>query len=436
MKKTFSFILHVAVLLAAVSVQAQDTVYPKYVMRHLTVDAFHGRNASYKGDSLAAKFLCKQLEQLGVQPLADNYLQRYTYATHSMEGPCRIVIDGRSLRPYHDFRAMMFSADYHQVLGETTVLSVPAETLLDSNAMRRFLKKNARSMEEAVLYIDVANVKPRSEAEAIAYGRAVQSLYQRNPYGSKVLLLGVRELSTPSFAYADKDYNYALVEVLADKMPKKIRDINIDVSSRYHANYRTQNVCGIVPGHSDSIVVYTAHYDHMGQMGDSCIFPGAHDNASGVAAVMELARQTVMDTPKYTTVFLFFSGEEAGLYGSRYAAAHPVIDFSKVKLLVNIDMFCGGDEGLMIFNAKSDATRPYIDRLQRLNNVLEICPKLVLRDNRPNSDHYAFHTLCPSIYVLTMGGPYGGYHDPHDIVKACGLQNFANYLTFIHSLAL
>ncbi len=423
-------------LVTANKISAQDTVYAKYVMSRLTGEAMHGRSATYKGDSLAAKFLRQQLKHIGVQPLADNYLQHYTYPTHSMEGPCRIVIDSRPLRPYYDFRAMAFSADYHQVLGETTLLSVPTETLIDSNAMRKFLKKNARAMEEAVLYLDVSNIKHGSEAEAISYGRAVKNLYLRNPYGSKVLLLGVSELSTPSFANADKDYNYALVEVLADKMPKKVHDINIDISSQYHANYRTQNVCGIVPGHSDSIIVFTAHYDHMGQMGDDCLFAGAHDNASGVAAVMELARQTVIDTPKYTTVFLFFSGEEAGLYGSRYAAAHPVIDYGKVKLLVNIDMFCGGDKGLMIFNAKSDDTRPYIERLQRLNDVLEICPKLELRDNRPNSDHYAFHSLCPSIYVLTLGGPYGGYHDPRDTMPACGLQNFSNYLTFIHSLAL
>ncbi len=436
MNKIVSSLFLFVALAAGVDVSAQDTVFPKYVMRHLTVDAFHGRNASYKGDSLAARFLCQQLKRLGVQPLADNYLQRYTYPTHSMEGPCRLVVDGRALRPFYDFRAMTFSADYHQVLGETTVLTVPVETLVDSNAMRKFLKKNARAMENAVLYLNVSNLVHGSEAEAISYGRAVKNLYRRNPYGSKVLLLGVNELSAPSFANADKDYNYALVEVLADRMPKKIRDINIDVSSQYHANYRTQNVCGIVPGHSDSIIVFTAHYDHMGQMGDDCIYAGAHDNASGVAAVMELARQCTIDTPKYTTVFLFFSGEEAGLYGSRYAAAHPVIDFSKVKLLVNIDMFCGGDKGLMIFNANSDNTKPYIERLRRLNNVLEICPELKLRDNRPNSDHYAFRDLCPSIFILTIGGPYGGYHDPRDTVQACGLQNFANYLTFIYSLAL
>lgn len=438
-----TLLLTVLLMQAVSDVPAQDTVYPKYVMRNLCSDAFHGRGAAYGGDSVAARFLRHELQRLGVKPLADNYYQYYTYSTHSMEGRCRMTLDGVALRPYYDFRPQSFSADYHQALGETPVLRVPPKVLIDSVALRKFLRKNHHSMSESVLYIDVSGFRAANEAEAVRYGRAVSELYSHNPFGSKVLLLGLRELSTPAFHHADRDYDYALVEVLADKVPPVVKDINIDVSTQYLPSYRTQNVCGIVEGESDSMVVFTAHYDHLGLMGDSVMFPGTHDNASGVGAVMELARQaTLTDTdghflskPKYTMVFLFFSGEEAGLYGSRYAAAHPVVDFSKVRLLVNIDMFCGGDEGLMVFNATGKETKPFIDRMQRLNDALQICPELRLRGNRPNSDHYPFCSLCPSIYVLTIGGPYGGYHSPEDRLEGCGLDNFSNYLTYIFSLA-
>lgn len=439
-KKTLPLLL---LLSLAAFVAAQDTVYPKYVMRYLTSNAFHGRSAAYRGDSIAAKFLRHELERMGVKPLADNYYQHFTYPTHSMEGRCRMTLDGVDLRPYYDFRPHSFSADYHQALGETPLLHVPANVLIDSTALGKFLRRHRRAMAESVLYINVSDFHAASQAEAVRFGEAVDRLSVQNPFGSKVLLLGVKELSTPSFHNANRLFDYALVEVLADKIPPVVKDINLDVSSQYHPSYRTQNVCGLVEGASDSILVFTAHYDHLGLMGDSVVFRGTHDNASGVGAVMELARQcTLMDVdgkplskPKYTMVFLFFSGEEAGLYGSRYAAAHPVVDFSKVKLLVNVDMFCGGDEGLMVFNAKSEATKPYVERLQRLNEVLQICPELRLRENRPNSDHYPFTTLCPSIYILTLGGPYGGYHSPEDRLESCGLKNFSNYLTFIFSLA-
>lgn len=423
---------------------AQDTVYPKYVMRHLSSNYMHGRGPSYKGDSIAAQFLAREFGRLGVQPLADNYYQRYSYPTHSMEGLCRLSFDGKALRPYYDFRVQGFSAEFHKVLGVTPLVRVPAETLVDSDAMQHFLRKHQEGIADALLYIDLTQFSPASEQQGIAFEQAVAQLYHRNPYGSRFLLLGVKELGTPSFSNADRPADYALVEVLAEAVPSKVEDANVDVSCQYLPQYSTQNVCGIVPGRSDSIVVFCAHYDHLGQMGDGLYFPGVHDNASGVGAVMELARQATLkdtlgraiDTPKYTLVFMLFSGEEAGLYGSRFAASHPVIDFSKVRVLVNIDMFCGGDEGLMVFNAKEGSAKPLVDRLKRLNDALGLCPQLRLRENRPNSDHYSFSSLCPSLYILTLGGPYGGYHSPEDTLEGCGLRNFSNYLTFIYSLAM
>ena len=70
----------------------------------------------------------------------------------------------------------------------------------------------------------------------------------------------------------------------------------------------------------DSFFVFTAHYDHLGTMGASVIFPGAHDNASGVAFLLDLARHFSSTPPPYSLIFLFLSGEEAGLKGSLYAS--------------------------------------------------------------------------------------------------------------------
>ena len=144
----------------------------------------------------------------------------------------------------------------------------------------------------------------------------------------------------------------------------------------------------------------------------------------------------VREKPHYTHVFCFFSGEEAGLKGSKYAAEHPVFDLGKVRLLINIDMFCGGDEGLMIFNADAPETRPFVDRLETLNEVLQIAPEIRRRANRPNSDHWYFSKQVPAVFILTMGQRYGGYHDPQDTCERCGLENYINYVTLISSLAL
>ena len=197
------------------------------------------------------------------------------------------------------------------------------------------------------------------------------------------------------------------------------------------AGYRSQNVCGYIPGEVDTMIVFTAHYEHLGMHGDT-IFYGAHDNASGTAAVMDLARMASQSrTPHYTLVFLLFGGEESGLVGSHYFADHPLVSFSKVKLLVNIDLFCGGDEGLMVVNANDRMTAPYVDILRRINDRDGYTPQIGRRDNAPNSDHWYLSAHCPAIFIYTLGGPYGGYHSPSDTCEACGLGNYPRFITLL-----
>ncbi len=202
------------------------------------------------------------------------------------------------------------------------------------------------------------------------------------------------------------------------------------------AGYRSQNVVGYLPGATDTMVVFTAHYEHLGMNGDTVFF-GAHDNASGTAAVMDLVRMAAADRrlpQRYTYVFLLFGGEEAGLVGSRHFADSPLIDFHKVKLLLNLDLFCGGDEGLMVVNADSDETRPFVDLLQAVNDRLGLTPRIGRRANAPNSDHWYLSAHCPALFIYTLGGPYGGYHSPDDTCDGCGLGHYHRHLTLIRAL--
>ncbi|MBR4715719.1 MAG: M28 family peptidase [Bacteroidales bacterium] len=196
------------------------------------------------------------------------------------------------------------------------------------------------------------------------------------------------------------------------------------------AGYRSQNVCGYIPGETDTMIVFTAHYEHLGMNGDT-IFYGAHDNASGTAAVMDLARMANLHRGHYTYVFLLFGGEESGLIGSHYFVDNPLIRLSKVKLLINIDLFCGGEDGLMVVNANSRETAPFVDLLQSINDERGYAKKVARRDNAANSDHYWFTSECPAIFIYTLGGPFGGYHSPTDTCDGCGLGNYMNFMTLL-----
>lgn len=414
------------------SLEAQDTNYMHQVLQRLTSDQFHGRGYSYRGDSIAAEFIRSELRRHKVEPLGDNYYQNYNFSVFSMEGPLSFEVNGKRLKAFCQYRVPAWS---QSAWGNYKVICLPAETLVDSDKLTKALKKHKELLKEVFVYIDATAFNAANDDDQKKFKSALNYLRQRNPFNSRGLIVGVKELNTYSPAYTDYEHGYSFVEVLAEAMPRKVKEIHCNIFTQFHPSYPTQNVCGFVKGEVDTMIVFTAHYDHLGTMGDSVVFYGAHDNGSGVAALLDIARLTVHEKPHYTHVFCFFSGEEAGLKGSKFFVEHPLIDLSKVRLLINIDMFCGGDEGLMVFNANSPQTKPYFDRLDNLNKALEVAKEIRPRENRPNSDHYYFSLHVPAIFILTMGGRYGGYHDPSDVCNKCGLENYLNYIALISSLA-
>ena len=100
----------------------------------------------------------------------------------------------------------------------------------------------------------------------------------------------------------------------------------------------TENVIGFLPGKKDSSIIITAHYDHLGGT-ESYYFPGADDNASGVAAMLEIAEAfSKQEEPNCNIIFMATTAEELGLFGSRYFVDDVLFKASKIALNVNLDM--------------------------------------------------------------------------------------------------
>lgn len=124
-----------------------------------------------------------------------------------------------------------------------------------------------------------------------------------------------------------------------------------DVQLRGAATERLHaaNVWGMIPGRTepDRFVLITAHYDHMG-IRNGTIYPGADDNASGVAAMLALAEWFSAHPPGRTLLFVAFDAEEQGLRGSRHFVANPPIALRAVVALVNLDMLARGDRNELV----------------------------------------------------------------------------------------
>jgi len=104
------------------------------------------------------------------------------------------------------------------------------------------------------------------------------------------------------------------------------------------------NVFGLIEGSdpllADEVVIYVAHYDHVGTDGKGGVFNGADDNASGTVALIEIAEAFMKEKkrPARSIGILWVSAEEIGLFGSRYFSEHPLVPAEKIAAVINLDM--------------------------------------------------------------------------------------------------
>jgi Iap family predicted aminopeptidase len=215
----------------------------------------------------------------------------------------------------------------------------------------------------------------------------------------------------------------ATVFYVADTSLPRGRKIEVNVQNRFEKKALSKNVIGYIPGteFKDSFIVFTAHYDHLGKMGAHAMFPGANDNASGTSFMLALAKYFAAHPQKYSIAFIAFSGEEAGLLGSKYYVEHPVFPLESIKFLVNIDLMGDASDGITVVNAVEQINA--FTTFQRINADKKYLPKINSRDNAPNSDHYPFtQAKVPSVFIYALGGK-GYYHDIFDKPKELSLNN-------------
>jgi Zn-dependent M28 family amino/carboxypeptidase len=217
-------------------------------------------------------------------------------------------------------------------------------------------------------------------------------------------------------------------------------DFRIGISVR---QLQSRNVVAMVPGTdlNDEYVVYTAHWDHLGRdtlaAGDQ-IYNGALDNASGTAAMLEIARAftTLKEKPRRSVVFLAVTAEEKGLLGAKYYAENPLYPLAKTVANINLD-------GVNQWGRTTDMTivglgNSTLDDLT--TSILSAENRTVRPDPEPEkgfyyrSDHFEFAKLgVPALYVdagvefIGRDSTYGmqkrdqytnvDYHKPSDEVK-------------------
>jgi Zn-dependent M28 family amino/carboxypeptidase len=216
--------------------------------------------------------------------------------------------------------------------------------------------------------------------------------------------------------------------------PKLVLKLNIKIEAS-HKVHGTQNVIGMIKGkkYPDSLIVFTAHYDHLGMMGKDAIFPGANDNASGVAMMLDLAQFYAKNKPDYSVAFIAFAGEEIGLLGSYYFVYNPLIELNKIALLINMDLMSTGDEGLTAVNATEF---PFLfENLNICNSIGNYLPNIAPRGKAANSDHHPFTEKGVPSFFFYLRGNYHHYHDVEDVYELITLSKYNEAFQLIRDFA-
>lgn len=431
MKKLFLSILCAGGL--SLIVYAQDSTTAREHIKYLSSKELHGRGVAYDGEHLAAEYIRKNLENFGVEPLGEEYIQKYEKAAFSMEGDVIGKVGGRPLVAGEDFRIMPFSQPLNN---KYRLIRIKPSDLINSKKINEINKKYADILPQSLIYIDNTNVQFNKKKDEEKYKETLAKIKFTSPFKAAGIIEGVDKMPAWGMSETYYERNLAYIYMKADKISDKDKSVELYYQNKL-TEYTHYNVCGMIPGteYPDQYIVLTCHYDHLGAMGEDVYFPGAHDNASGCAFVLNMAQYFKEHPSRYSVVFLFFSGEESGLLGSKHFTENPLIPLENIKYLINFDLLGGGDEGIMLVNSTEGKGLELYKRLMSINEDLQLVPKIAQRSNAANSDHYFFtRRKVPAIFMYTMGGKVGGYHDTSDTNENCSLTMFDNIFSLFTTL--
>jgi aminopeptidase YwaD len=364
------FILFIILLISNI-VFAQDSVYARKTICKLTSKRYFGRGYVKDGIGRTASFIEKELIRFKVSPMANTgYRQEFSYPVNTFPNRVELKVNGKKLKPGKDY--------------------------IVNPASKGIVAKGDLEQKDSISFFNANN-------------RFLVSLQPKL-----------------TWAIAKDTIDFTQVVIKDSSMVNQPISFETSIENRYIPDFKTANICGLVKGttYPDSMILLTAHYDHLGGMGNKTYFPGANDNASGIAFLLDLAHYYAKNPAPYSIGFIFFAGEEAGLVGSSYFTENPLVPLNNIRFLFNVDMVGTGQEGATVVNATLHPKE--FAWLQKVNATHHCLPQLNARGKAPNSDHYFFTEKgVPAFFLYTQGG-IKAYHDVNDKEQTLPLTAYNN----------
>lgn len=367
MKFTFTFCFCMLTFLC----NAQDISYNRKIVDTLTSPALWGRGYTKSGMTNAVNVLQAEYRTIGLVPLnGKNFLQKFSVPVNTFPGKMEVMLNGKILIPGVDF---LVGTDSRACNAIGTLAKVDSVTYMD--------KKN------------------------------------------KIIVTLVKKLT---WGVSQTKGIYTKIEIDKNRFKEIPRSIDVEIENLFLKKFEMANIAGMVAGteRPDSFLFITAHYDHLGGMGRDTYFPGANDNASGVALLLSLAKYYALNPQRYSIAFVLFAGEEIGLMGSKYYTENPMVPLKQIRFLTNTDLAGTGIDGITVVNATLFPKE--FAMMNRANDAGKYLVKINARGEAANSDHYWFTKKgVPAFFFYTLGG-IAAYHDVFDKASTLPLTEQAD----------
>jgi hypothetical protein len=392
-------------------------------IEYLADDKLEGRRTGTKGEELAREYIAAQFTEIGLQAKGTgSFPQSFPVNEgRKMSDSTALYINGNKLEAGKDFFCFPFSPAI--TLEALPAISVPESEMPWFIDLKETLEENKSNPHFDLLENIRANTKKAAKqgATALVYynSSATDDKLSFDPKDrSEVLAIPVLYVTKAASAayFADKSAS-----------------IKIKMKTGFAEKKRTGfNVVGYINNNAPTTIILGAHYDHLGYgedgnsrntSHDPAIHNGADDNASGTAALIELARKLKTSAATHNNyLFIAFSGEELGLFGSKYFTENPTIDLKTVNYMINMDMVGRLNDSSKVLTIGGYGTSPewskHItpDYFATDNSDKKTAPDLVIRFDSSGtgpSDHTSFYRKdIPVLFYFT--GLHTDYHKPSD----------------------
>ena len=391
----FLFLFHINLV-------GQDKEFASRIISDLTSKTYKGRGYTHNGINKSQQYIVNTLKSVGVKQIIQQPLKM----------PVSVIK-----------KANVKFDNIEAELGKNIII-YPNSCSINGNYQIYKLTKNNLPSILSNDYADKFVLFDTSISNNNDYSKEIRLLTQNNNIKARGFIVCKSKKIMQVQAHETK--SWVIMEM--DTTFINAKNITINLRTKHIEQYKTANIIALIKGETDSIIAFSAHYDHLGELGN-IYFPGANDNASGVSMTIDIAREFALQKNKYTIALMFFTGEEVGLVGSEYFVNHPLFNLNSIKYLFNLDVIGSGEKGITVVNGEE--YKELMQQLQKINIDNHLQLDIQARGTSNNSDHAPFYKKGTKAVFIYAKGKTGPYHHPEDNLANLSMEKYESIVKLL-----